>query len=74
MKNKKKSKVIYCISKGYLVKNLIKFWIIYRDFLRKWQGQKDSNSQPSVLETAVLPLELCPCGIALVLSTNCPSL
>lgn len=46
----------------------------FRDFLRKWQGQKDSNSQPSVLETAVLPLELCPCGIAVVLSTNCPSL
>lgn len=26
-----------------------------------WQGRKGSNSQPSVLETAVLPLELRPC-------------
>lgn len=48
MKNKKKSKVIYCISKGYLVKNLIKFWIIYRDFLRKWQGQKYSYLEKSI--------------------------
>ena len=26
-----------------------------------WQERKDSNPQPSVLETAVLPLELCSC-------------
>ena len=28
--------------------------------LRFWQGQKDSNPQPTVLETATLPVELYP--------------
>jgi hypothetical protein len=27
---------------------------------RKWQGWRDSNSQPSVLETAVLPIGTTP--------------
>ncbi len=27
-----------------------------------WQGQRESNPQPSVLETDALPIELCPCG------------
>ena len=26
----------------------------------KWQGQRDSNSRPAVLETAALPTELYP--------------
>src|SRR5258705_9975997 len=28
----------------------------------KWQGRWDSNSQPPVLETGALPIELRPCG------------
>ena len=36
-----------------------------------WQGQKESNSQHTVLETVALPIELypCLCGFA-VLSTT----
>ena len=30
-------------------------------YAENWQGWRDSNPQPSVLETAVLPLELHPC-------------
>ena len=26
-----------------------------------WQGQGESNTQPSVLETDALPIELCSC-------------
>jgi hypothetical protein len=29
---------------------------------RWWQGRRDSNPQPTVLETATLPIELHPCG------------
>ena len=29
-----------------------------------WQGHKDLNPEPSVLETAVLPIELYPCIIS----------
>src|SRR5690606_41503762 len=28
----------------------------------RWQGQRESNPQPSVLETDALPVELYPCG------------
>src|SRR5258708_18762961 len=28
-----------------------------------WQGRRESNPQPTVLETATLPLELHPCGL-----------
>ena len=30
-------------------------------FFRAWQGQKDLNPRPTVLETAALPAELYPC-------------
>src|SRR2546426_6830372 len=30
--------------------------------LSGWQGGRDSNPQPTVLETAALPIELPPCG------------
>ena len=30
----------------------VRFW---------WQGQKESNPQPTVLETVALPIELYPC-------------
>ncbi len=33
-------------------KAAVRFW---------WQGQKESNPQPTVLETVALPIELCPC-------------
>ena len=29
--------------------------------IKKWQGQKDLNPQPMVLETTTLPIELYPC-------------
>ena len=29
-------------------------------FLQKWQGHKDLNPEPTVLETAALPIELYP--------------
>ena len=29
---------------------------------QSWQGQRESNPQPSVLETDALPIELYPCG------------
>lgn len=29
---------------------------------REWQGQRDSNPRPTVLETVALPTELYPCG------------
>ena len=29
-------------------------------FFKKWQGQYDLNSQPTVLETVALPVELYP--------------
>ena len=29
-----------------------------------WQGRRDSNSQPLVLETSALPIELHPCMLA----------
>ena len=29
--------------------------------VRKWQGRRESNSQPLVLETSALPIELHPC-------------
>jgi hypothetical protein len=32
-----------------------------------WQGRKDSNPRPTVLETATLPAELHPCVFALIL-------
>ena len=31
--------------------------------IRKWQGKRDSNPQPSVLETAVLPVGTIPLSI-----------
>ena len=34
---------------------------------RCWQGQRESNPQPSVLETDALPIELCPYSRRLVL-------
>ena len=30
------------------------------DRLKRWQGQRESNPQPSVLETDALPIELYP--------------
>ena len=33
-------------------KAAVRFW---------WQGQKESNPQPTVLETVALPIELYPC-------------
>ncbi len=33
-----------------------------RHFSTGWQGQRESNPQPSVLETDALPIELYPCG------------
>ena len=39
-----------------------------------WQGQRESNPQPSVLETDALPIELCPCslipGYSMILATT----
>src|SRR5690606_21681251 len=37
-----------------------------RDRSRSWQGRRDSNSQPTVLETATLPIELLPCCLEMV--------
>src|SRR5262245_38549945 len=31
-----------------------------------WQGRRESNPQPAVLETAALPIELLPCRSALL--------
>ena len=31
-----------------------------RHFVKKWQGHKDLNPEPTVLETAALPIELYP--------------
>jgi hypothetical protein len=31
-------------------------------FMGRWQARRDSNPQPTVLETATLPIELLPCG------------
>lgn len=34
-----------------------------------WQERKDSNPQPSVLETAALPLELRSCNVRILCTT-----
>lgn len=33
----------------------------YCELTEEWQGQKDSNPRPTVLETVALPTELYPC-------------
>ncbi len=35
------------------------------DGLVKWQARRESNPQPTVLETATLPIELRACGVVL---------
>ncbi len=39
-----------------------------------WQGQKDLNPQPTVLETATLPIELYPYGAENEIRTRDPRL
>ena len=39
-----------------------------------WQGQKESNSQHTVLETVALPIELYPCGAENETRTRDPNL
>ena len=46
---------------------------IYRAF-DFWQGQKESNPQPTVLETATLPVELYPYGAENEARTRDPNL
>jgi hypothetical protein len=36
---------------------------------KKWQGRRESNSQPLVLETSALPIELRPCILIFQLSS-----
>ena len=38
--------------------------------LKKWQGRQESNSQPLVLETSALPIELHPCFCPVTLGVN----
>ncbi len=45
-------------------------WIFGATRFKGWQGQRESNPQPSVLETDALPIELCPCGNLNVLITR----
>ena len=40
----------------------------------QWQGQKESNSQHTVLETVALPIELYPCGAENETRTRDPNL
>ena len=42
--------------------------------LFSWQGQKESNSQHTVLETVALPIELYPCGAENETRTRDPNL
>ena len=45
------------IFRAYITKNpSLIGWI----FVKKWQGHKDLNPEPTVLETAALPIELYP--------------
>jgi hypothetical protein len=39
--------------------------VVHPDFSIRWQGQRESNPQPSVLETDALPIELYPYRLAL---------
>ena len=45
---------------------------IVQSSLIKWQGRRDSNPQPSVLETAVLPIGTTPlqCDTESIFATN----
>ena len=36
-----------------------------------WQGRRDSNTQPAVLETAALPLSHSPKGIPIINDFGC---
>ena len=35
-------------------------WFLNKNTVLIWQGQKDMNPEPTVLETAALPIELYP--------------
>ena len=41
----------HTVGAGVVSKAAVRFW---------WQGQKESNPQPTVLETVALPIELYP--------------
>src|SRR6267142_621523 len=41
-------------------------FFVLRSSFSKWQGGRDSNPQPTVLETATLPIELPPYAITSV--------
>ena len=36
--------------------------MVTRSSVHRWQGRRESNPQPAVLETAALPIELHPYG------------
>ena len=55
-------------------KNSRKPLIYWLPGLFSWQGQKESNSQHTVLETVALPIELYPCGAENETRTRDPNL
>jgi hypothetical protein len=55
-----------CRLKIYLFSQIPKLNSLLKWFLCGWQGRRDSNPQPTVLETATLPIELLPFGCAVV--------
>ena len=59
------------IFKGPASKTLPKFVeLIKKEFISFWQGRRDSNSRPTVLETVALPTELHPFDLERVKESN----
>ena len=47
-------------SPRYFPNFMFPIWGLNFPLFQEWQGRRDSNSQPTVLETATLPIELLP--------------
>ncbi len=62
----KKSEALYFISTCRNSKARFAAGFSFLPHLRGWQGQRESNPQPSVLETDALPIELYPYILALI--------
>ena len=62
--NIEKTIKVYFLTKSIMVMQQKQFQQFVKNNLKnlKWQGRRDSNSRPTVLETVALPTELHPYG------------